>query len=83
MSAPHEDPVIPAGNDEDAMEQQLPAVPGAEEDSEETAPPHGDLLLPGGSEADRLDQARDGGGTDGEEDYPRDAEAGYPEDAEP
>lgn len=82
MATPHEDPAIPAGNEEDTLEQQIPAVPDAAEDNnaEEPVRPHGDPLLPGGSEADRLDQARDSGGPDGEEDYPRDVEADYPED---
>ena len=80
--ATSEGPAIPAGNEEDTMEQQVPAVPDPVEDEGAAAPvqPHGDPLLAGGSEADRLDQARDGSAPDGEDDYPRDAGAEYPED---
>lgn len=82
MPTPHEGPVIPGGNEEDAQEQQVPADPATVEDdgTEEPVRPHGDPLFPGGSEADRLEQARDSGGPDGEEDYPRDVGADYPED---
>lgn len=82
MATPFEGPAIPSGNEEDTMEQQLPAVPEPVEDESGTDPvqPHGDPLLPGGSEADRLDQAREGGAADGEDDYPRDS--GQAEDGE-
>ena len=82
MATSHEGPAIPTGNEEDTLEQQMPAVPdpAEENDAAEPVPPNNDPLLPGGSEADRLDQARDSGGPDGEEDYPRDVGADYPED---
>jgi len=83
MATPFEEPAIPSGNEEDTLDQQLPAVPEAEEDDGAADPvrAHGDPLLPGGSEADRLDQERDGSAPDGEDDYPRDAGADYPEDS--
>ncbi|MBD7994552.1 hypothetical protein H9639_04505 [Arthrobacter sp. Sa2CUA1] len=83
MPTPHEGPAIPGSNEEDTLEQQVPVDPDPVEDdgAEEPVRPHGDPLLPGGSEADRLEQARDSGGPDGEEDYPRDVGAEYPEDS--
>ncbi|MFZ3417542.1 hypothetical protein [Arthrobacter sp. 3Tela_A] len=81
--ATSEGPAIPSGNEEDTMEQQVPAIPDPAEDDGAADPvqPHGDPVLPGGSEADRLDQSRDGIAPDGEDDYPRDSGAEYPEDA--
>ncbi|MCC3282871.1 MULTISPECIES: hypothetical protein [Arthrobacter] len=83
MAMSHDGPAIPEANEEDTLEQQLPAEPDPAEDSgaAEEVQPHGDPLFPGGSEADRLEQARDGGAPDGEEDYPRDSGPEYPEDA--
>ena len=80
MATSPEGPAIPGGNEEDTLEQQLPAVPDNAEYDADAPVPHEEPALPSGSEADRLDQARDSGGPDGEEDYPRDAEADYPED---
>ena len=81
MATPFEEPAIPSGNEEDALEQQLPAAPELEEDDGAADPvrAHGDPLLPGGSEADRLDQERAGTAPDGEDDYPRDAGEEYPD----
>lgn len=84
MATPFEEPAIPSGNEEDTLEQQLPAVPDVEEDAAAADPvlAHGDPLLPGGSEADRLDQEREGSAPDGEDDYPRDSGEEFPDGGE-
>lgn len=81
MAMSHEGPAIPDANEEDTLEQQLPAEPDPAEDSgEPETQPDADPLFPAGSEADRLEQARDGGAADGEDDYPRGTGEEYPED---
>ncbi|WP_341394292.1 hypothetical protein [Arthrobacter sp. G119Y2] len=64
---------VPAQNEADALEQQAPTVPEAQEDSgiQDPVRAHGDPLRPEGSEADRLEQGADGGLPPDEDDYPR------------
>lgn len=74
MSTSQNRPAVPAQDEADVLEQQVPAVPEAPEDpgGEAAVRGHGDPLLPEGSEADRLEQDADGGSADVEEDeYPR------------
>ncbi|GAA3293254.1 hypothetical protein ACFFON_02690 [Arthrobacter citreus] len=64
---------MPAQNEADALEQQAPAIPEAQEDAgiQDPVRAHGDPLRPEGSEADRLEQDADGGMAPDEDDYPR------------
>ena len=66
-------PAVPTENEADVLDQQAPAVPGAEEDtgSKDPVQAHGDPLRAEGSEADRLEQEVDGGTPADEEEYPR------------
>lgn len=73
MSTADNRPAVPAENEADALEQQTPAVPDAQEDTgiQDPVRAHGDPLRPEGSEADRLEQDTDGGAPPDEDDYPR------------
>ena len=64
---------MPAQNEADALEQQTPTIPEAQEDTgiQDPVRAHGDPLRPEGSEADRLEQDADGGMVPDEDDYPR------------
>ena len=64
---------VPAQNEADALEQQAPTIPEAQEDTgiQDPVRAHGDPLRPEGSEADRLEQDADGGLPPDEDDYPR------------
>lgn len=73
MSAADDRPAVPTENEADALDQQAPAVPEAEEDTgiQDLVQAHGDPLLEEGSEADRLEQDVGGATPADEEDYPR------------
>lgn len=76
MSAADDRPAVPTENEADALDQQAPAVPEAEEDSgiQDSVRAHGDPLRADGSEADRLEQDADGGTPADEDDYPHGSE---------
>ena len=69
-------PAVPAGNDADTLDQQIPAFPAAQDHDGPQAPVPGpvDPLRAEGSEADRLAQGADGGGYSDEDEYPRAAD---------
>ena len=73
MSAADDRPAVPTENEADALDQQTPAVPDAQEDTGIEDPVHaqGDPLRADGSEADRLEQSVDGGVPPEEDEYPR------------
>ena len=73
MAAADDRPAVPTENEADALDQQLPAVPEAQEDAGASDPvkAHGDPLRADGSEADRWEQGTDSGTPADEDDYPR------------
>ncbi|WP_354182990.1 hypothetical protein [Arthrobacter sp. UYP6] len=73
MSAADDRPAVPTENEADALDQQTPAVPEAQEDTgiQDPVGAHGDPLRTDGSEADRLEQSVDSGVPPEEDEYPR------------